>query len=155
MTSLSSSCRASQVFIRVHVHLVTVRSMAGSYSHLCVPGSQHCPSCSRRSADKHLGINWTLTFLIYFYWSAVDLHCCANLCCTAKWLSYIPIDILFFLSIISHCLSQDIEYSSLCYTVGCYSLSETPSVLVLWFLAYCRFSKIYQIPQNVLALCKR
>ena len=42
-----------------------------------------------------------------------------------------------------------------CYTVGRYSLSETPSVLVLWFLAYCRFSKIYQIPQNVLALCKR
>ena len=70
--------------------------------------------------------------------------------------TYIHIYIHIILYILSYNgLSRDIEYSSLCYTVGCYSLSETPSVLVLWFLAYCRFSKIYQIPQNVLALCKR
>ena len=25
---------------------------------------------------------------IFFYWGIVDLQCCANLCCTAKWLSY-------------------------------------------------------------------
>ena len=68
--------------------------------------------------------------------------------------TYIYIHIILYI-LSYNGLSWDIEYSSLCYTVGCYSLSETPSVLVLWFLAYCRFSKIYQIPQNVLALCKR
>ena len=28
------------------------------------------------------------------YWSIVDLQCCANLCCTAKWLLYTYIDII-------------------------------------------------------------
>ena len=80
----------------LHVHLVTVNSVLGSYSHLCVPRSPHHACCSRCSADKLLGINWTLKYFIYFYWSAVHLHCCANLHCTANWLSYITIDILFF-----------------------------------------------------------
>ena len=27
--------------------------------------------------------------LVLFYWSIVDLQCCVNICCTAKWFSYI------------------------------------------------------------------
>ena len=47
----------------------------------------------------------------------VDLQCCVNFC-TAKWLSYTYI---LFHIIFHYALSQDIKYSSLCYTVGpCY-----------------------------------
>ena len=34
---------------------------------------------------------WRATFLIFcslFYWSIVDLQCCVNFYCTAKWFSY-------------------------------------------------------------------
>ena len=56
-------------------------------------------------------------FFIFFNWSVVDLQCCVNFCCTANRLSYTRIYILFYM--LFHCgLSQDIEYSSLCYTVG-------------------------------------
>ena len=34
-------------------------------------------------------------FSLFFYWRIVDLHCCANFCCSAKWLSYTHIYILF------------------------------------------------------------
>ena len=59
-----------------------------------------------------------LQFLfVCFYWSIVDIHCCAHLCCTAKWLSCTPVHILF--NILFHYdLSQDTEYSSLSYTIG-------------------------------------
>ena len=36
-----------------------------------------------------------LNDLFFFNWSTVDLQCCANLCCTAKWLSYTHLHILF------------------------------------------------------------
>ena len=59
----------------------------------------------------------------------VDLQCCVNFWCTAKWFSYTHTHthththILFH--ILFHCgLSQDIEYSSLCYIVGPCCLSE-------------------------------
>ena len=54
----------------------------------------------------------------FFYWSIKDLQCCADLCCTAKWLSYIHIDDLYFYILFHYGLSQYIEYSSLCCTVG-------------------------------------
>ena len=44
----------------------------------------------------------------------------ASLCYTAKWLSYIQ---FFFYSVFHYGLSQDIEHSSLCYTVEPYCLS--------------------------------
>ena len=57
-----------------------------------------------------------------FYSSIVDLQCCLNFCCTAKWLSciyiYIPFHIIFHYG-----LSQDIEYNFLCYTIGPHGLS--------------------------------
>ena len=62
-------------------------------------------------------------FFNLFYWSIVDLQCCVNSCCTAKWFSYtyiyVPFHILFHYD-----LSQSIAYSSMCYRVGpcCWSV---------------------------------
>ena len=53
----------------------------------------------------------------YFNFLMVDLQCCVNFWCTAKWLSYTHIYILFYI-LFHYGLSQDIEYSSQCYTVG-------------------------------------
>ena len=36
-----------------------------------------------------------LLLIFIFDWTTVDFPCCANLCCTAKWLRYIRIYILF------------------------------------------------------------
>ena len=55
-------------------------------------------------------------FCFFFNSSTVDLQCCVHFCCTAKWLLYMYIHILFHT--LFRLLSQDIEYSSLCYTVG-------------------------------------
>ena len=54
---------------------------------------------------------------LYFYWHIVDLQCSANLCCMAKWLRYTNIYVLFHICF-QYGLSQDIEYSSLSYTLG-------------------------------------
>ena len=58
-----------------------------------------------------------LIHILFFYWSRVDLQCCGNLCSTAKWLSYTQIHSFFNIPF-HYGLSQDIEYSSLCYTEG-------------------------------------
>ena len=55
-------------------------------------------------------------FFNLFYWSIVDLQC-VNFWCTAKWFSYTYICFLFHI-LFHYGLLQDIEYSSLCYTVG-------------------------------------
>ena len=61
-------------------------------------------------------------FLSFFYWSIVDLQCCVSFRCTKKWFSYIHMYIyifIFLFQILLHYrLLQDVEYSSLCYTVG-------------------------------------
>ena len=69
----------------------------------------------RNDNDKDWGRDWLL-----FFWSIVDLQRCASLCCTAKWLSYTHRDILFIYiyTLFHYGLSQEIGYSSLCYTVG-------------------------------------
>ena len=56
--------------------------------------------------------------VFFFNWCIIDLQCYVNFCCTAKWFSYMYIYVLL-LNILFHCgLSQDIEYRSLCCTVG-------------------------------------
>ena len=64
-------------------------------------------------------INFLNFFLLKDSWFTI----CVNFCCTAKWLSYTYIYILFYI-LFHHGLFQDIEYSSLCYTVGpcCFSI---------------------------------
>ena len=57
-------------------------------------------------------------------YGTVDLQCCANFYYTAKWSSHTYIYIQSFPHIIFyHVLSQEIWYSSLCYTVGPHCLS--------------------------------
>ena len=65
---------------------------------------------------KRYPSHWDHIFIFnLFYLSIVDLKCCVNFCCTIKWFSYtyILFHILFLYG-----LSQDIESSSLNYTVG-------------------------------------
>ena len=62
-------------------------------------------------------------FWVYlFYWSIVDLQCCVNCCYTAKWFRYIYVCVyiynIYIYILFHYGLSQDIVYSSLCYTVG-------------------------------------
>ena len=50
----------------------------------------------------------TFFFKFIFYWSTVELQCCVNYCCTAKWLSYTYIYVIFHI-LFHYGLSQDIE----------------------------------------------
>ena len=63
---------------------------------------------------------WLNTFFLkkLLYWNIADLQCCVNYCYTSKWFSYTYIYILFHYG-----LSQDIEYSFLCCTIGLCCLS--------------------------------
>ena len=69
-------------------------------------------------------------FYYFFNWSIVDLQCCVNPCCTAKWLKFYTY-IHSFLNILFHYgLSQDIGYNSLCHPVGpcCLSILD----VIVW-----------------------
>ena len=70
-----------------------------------------------------MSLCWSNFFFFFFLnWSVVDLQCHVNFRYVAWWFGYTCIYILF--QILSHYgLSQDIEYSSLCYTVRPYWLS--------------------------------
>ena len=50
----------------------------------------------------------------FFFWSIVDLSCCISFRYTAQWLNYIH----FFQILFPYRLLQNVEYSSLFYTVG-------------------------------------
>ena len=91
--------------------------------------------------DRIRGLNplWQKTFffcsvlllkLIYFYRSIINLQCCVNFRCTAKWFSYTYIYIYFFQILFPYRLLQNIEYSSVCYTIG-------PCWLSILFIAVC------------------
>ena len=83
-------------------------------------GSQH-PHPFNLSCMQPLAQYFKLILKINFFnWSAVDLPCCVNFCCTATWFSYTYLYIcIIFLTILFHYdLSQDIKYSSLGYTLG-------------------------------------
>ena len=81
-----------------------------------------------KASEKKILESMGSFFFLIFNWSIVDLQCFR---CTAKWFIYIYI--LF--QILFHCrLLQDIEYSSLCYTVGPFWLSIS---WVLFFNFFC------------------
>ena len=63
--------------------------------------------------DDFYGNFFKFYFLLTYSWITV----CVNYCCTGKWLSYTFIYILFHI-LFHYGLSQNIEYSSLCSTVG-------------------------------------
>ena len=93
---------------------------------------------SRHSQDRwarqnNQNLAWKLRSLLDFYfkssffncWSIVDLQCCVNFCCIAK---------LYNIHILFHYgLSQDIEYSPLCYIVDLiiYSIYNISSLHLL------------------------
>ena len=78
-----------------------------------------------------VGFAYFLSFFkINFYWSIADLQSCVSFCCTAKWISYMYTYIHSFLDSIPYRLLQNIEYSSLCYTVG-------PCFLSILYIVVC------------------
>ena len=88
------------------------------------------PGGLQSMGSQRAGYDWATKHIhthVYFYWSIVDLQCCTNLCCTAKWLS--NIDILFYI-LFHYGLSWDIEYNSLCYSVGLCWLSILNVIVV-------------------------
>ena len=77
------------------------------------------------------------TYRCYFCcWSIVDLQCCVNFWCIAKWFLFI----LFPL-----CLSQNTDHSSQCYTRGPCCLS---SLYIIACVCVC------SVPQSCPHLCR-
>ena len=89
--------------------------------------------------------NVVFFFLLKYSWLTMLWNCstivAVNFCCTAKWFSYTYIYILFHILSSQDGLSQDIEYSSLCYTAG-------PCCLSILYIVICICSS--QIPNSSL-----
>ena len=94
----------------------------------CVFGPRQKACCPVHSDPAKSSI---LFFKFIFYWSMVGLQCCVNYCCTAKWLSYTYIYTLFHILFL-YGLSQDIDYSSLCYTLGPCCLSILSVIVCIY-----------------------
>ena len=88
------------------------------------PGIEPRPLAVKEQSPNHWTTREVLFFKIFFSMKyMVNLQCCTNLWCTAKLWSYTHIDILFYI-LFHYDLTQNTEYSSLCYTVG---IADHPS----------------------------
>ena len=76
-----------------------------------LPGKFHGGLQSTVSKSQPRLSNWA------HYWCIVDFQCCINFCCTAKWLSYTHVYILFNIPL-HYGLSQGIGWNPLCSAVG-------------------------------------
>ena len=86
-------------------------------------------SRSQKERNRKWEELWThLFFSKKLYWSVANLQCSIKFFCTAMWISYTYKNIFFSYSF-SYGLSLNIEYSSLCYTVGlcCFSFLFFPN----------------------------
>ena len=104
--------------------------------------------CPWHSPGKNTGMGWHTLLqgvfptqglnLCLLHWNVGSLplvplgKLCVNYCCSAKWLTYTYVCLLFYIPF--HCgLSQNIKYSSLCYTVGLlfiHSISKSLHLLI-------------------------
>ena len=94
---------------------------------MCLPAQVLCLCLENLSPYLDIGIFWHLllagAFLLssfcFLNWSIVDLQCCLNYCCTAKWFSdsiHTHTHTFIFENVLFHYdFSQDTQYSSLYY----------------------------------------
>ena len=79
-----------------------------AFQTLLLPGSRApSPLINLNAVDIYLAPRLSSFYCVFFHWSILDLQCCANHCCTAKWFSYTHIYILFHYG-----LSQETGYPS-------------------------------------------
>ena len=74
--------------------------------------------------STYLCFNWRFVLfnlIFILHWSIIELQCCVSFRCIATWFSYTYIP--SFQILFPYKLLQNIELSSLCYTVGPFWLS--------------------------------
>ena len=90
----SSCCRARALGAQASVVVAHGLSCSVACGIFLDQGSNPCaPHWQADSQPLH---HQGSPFFDFFYWSLVDLQCCINFCCTAKWFSYTHIHILFY-----------------------------------------------------------